>query len=234
MGGYPRRLGLLPSDKRSNPAAPPPSEPQGSCCDPLPPKRDPGPACTSHPCKPSAQVTKLHLCANQSRVRVQLHMLTRAVAGIQDLSSLTSHYERRRSSQDLLSLRSLCPDQQFRANPTVLPTRAPNHLCGRRCGNESTCSRRAFALETLPAEHRTALRRLERHGRFDAARRAFGARLRARKTSRSRSPTSLHAGPGPLGLTGLTALRVVLELLVEEKELFPGGEDKFTATICAG
>src|SRR5258705_13573935 len=134
-----------------------------------------------------------------------------------------------------LSVRSLCCDQQFCANPSVLRTCACNHLCGggRRC-NESPCSRRAVALEALPAKHRPPLRWLERHRRLDAARRAFGARLRARKTSRRGPGTSRQTGASPHGLARLTALRVVLELFVEEKELFPSGEDKFTATICAG
>jgi hypothetical protein len=39
---------------------------------------------------------------------------------------------------------------------------------------------------------------------------------------------------GALGLAGLTALRVVLELFVEEKELFAGGEDELTTTVYAG
>ena len=104
---------------------------------------------------------------------------------------------------------------------------------GRRC-NEIPCSRRAVPLEALPAKHRPPLRWLERHGRLDAARRAFGARLRSRKTSRRRPGTSRQTGASPLGLARLTALRVVRELFLEEKELFPRGEDKFTATICAG
>src|SRR5580700_7357295 len=124
---------------------------------------------------------------------------------------------------------SLC--NQLRANRGMFCTRTRNHICGGRSSNKSTCSRRAFALETLPAEHRAPLRRLERHRSFNAARRTFGARLGARKTSRSRPRTSLQAGAGPLRLTRLTALRVVLELFVEEKELFPGCENKFTATI---
>jgi hypothetical protein len=112
----------------------------------------------------------------------------------------------------------------------VLRTSACNHLCGGRRCNESPCSRRAVALEALPAKHRPPLRWLERHRRLDAARRAFGARLRARKTSRRRPRTGLQTGASPHGLARLTALRVVLELFVEEKELFPGGEDKITAT----
>jgi hypothetical protein len=35
----------------------------------------------------------------------------------------------------------------------------------------------------------------------------------------------------PFRLARFAPLRVVLELFVEEKELFPGGEDEFAATI---
>ena len=113
----------------------------------------------------------------------------------------------------------------------MLRTHACNHLCGGRRCDESPCSRRAVALEALPAKHRPPLRWLERHRRLDAARRAFGARLRTRKTSRRRLGTSLQTGASPLGLARLTALRVVRELFVEKKEVFPCGEDKITATI---
>jgi hypothetical protein len=37
-----------------------------------------------------------------------------------------------------------------------------------------------------------------------------------------------------LGLTGLAALGLVLELFVEEKELFPGGKNEVGAAVDAG
>jgi len=37
---------------------------------------------------------------------------------------------------------------------------------------------------------------------------------------------------GALGLARLAALGVVFELLIEEKELFAGGKDELSATIC--
>src|ERR1700743_3515073 len=103
----------------------------------------------------------------------------------------------------------------------MICTRAGHHVCRDRCSDKSTCRRHALALEALTAKHRPPLCGLERHRRLNAARRAFGARLRAPNTSRSRSRTSLQADTGSFGLTGLTALRVVLELFVEKKELFP-------------
>ena len=53
------------------------------------------------------------------------------------------------------------------------------------------------------------------------------------------SVREMPAAAGPLpgaapGLAGLTTLGVVLELLIQEEELFPGGEDKFAAAISAG
>src|ERR1700733_3730693 len=124
--------------------------------------------------------------------------------------------------------------QQFRADGRVLSTGSGNHLCGGRCSNESTCGRGALALEALPAKHGPPLGRLERNSCFNAARRTFGARLCTRKSSRSRPCARLEGGAGAFGLARLTAFRVVLELFVEEKELFPGGEDELTTTICAG
>src|SRR5215469_1371375 len=113
--------------------------------------------------------------------------------------------------------------------------RAPSdYLCGIGCGNKGTRCRRALALKALPAKYWPSLCRFERHSRLYAARRTFGACLRTRQTSCRRPRTRFQSGARPLGLTWFTALRVVLELLVEEKELFPGGEDKLTTTICAG
>jgi hypothetical protein len=92
--------------------------------------------------------------------------------------------------------------------------------------------RRALTLQALPARYGAPLCRFERHRRLYAARRTFGARLRARQTSCRRPSAWFQGRAGSLGLAWLAALRVVLELLVEEKELFPRGEDKLTTTIC--
>jgi hypothetical protein len=68
------------------------------------------------------------------------------------------------------------------------------------------------------------------------------AALRARGSSFDASvvvPIGTGSGSGSenghtLGLTGLTALGLVLELFVKEKELFPGGEDEVSAAVDAG
>jgi len=44
----------------------------------------------------------------------------------------------------------------------------------------------------------------------------------------------MRPGTRPSGLAWFAPLRIVLELFVEEKELFPSGEDKFTTTVCTG
>ena len=89
------------------------------------------------------------------------------------------------------------------------------------------------ALEALPAKYWPTLRWLKRHRRLDTACRAISGRLCARKTSCRRPGTILQTYAGPIELARPATLRGVLELLLKEKELFPSGEDKFTATICA-
>ena len=110
----------------------------------------------------------------------------------------------------------------------MLPT---DHRRSGRRRNKSAGSRSPLALKALTAKHWPPLRRLERNGRLDATLRTFGARLGARKPSRSWPRAGLQSSASPLGLARLTAFRVVLELLVEKKELFPSGEDEFTTTI---
>src|ERR1700736_3873454 len=97
---------------------------------------------------------------------------------------------------------------------------------GRRCGARAG-SASPLCLEALTAEHGAALGRLEGNGRLDAALRAAGTRLRARQAGRCRTAARARSGanPGTLRLAGLAAFGVVLELLVKEEELFPGGED---------
>ena len=82
----------------------------------------------------------------------------------------------------------------------------------RSCGRDSL-----FALEALPAKDGAPLGWLEGDGGLDAALGALGAGLGARKPGCRWSGTSSGRGACPCRLTGLTALRVVLELLVEEK-----------------
>jgi hypothetical protein len=45
-------------------------------------------------------------------------------------------------------------------------------------------------------------------------------------------PADLRTRAGPLRLARLAPFRVVLKLFVEKEELFAGGEDKFSATVC--
>jgi hypothetical protein len=78
------------------------------------------------------------------------------------------------------------------------------------------------------------LRWFERHRRLDAAHCAVGTRLGARKTSRRSGTCRLKTDASPIEPALLTALWVVLKLFVEEKDLFPSSEDKFTTTTCAG
>jgi len=87
---------------------------------------------------------------------------------------------------------------------------------------------RLALLETLPAIHRAALRRLERYSSFTltagANRLGFDPLVIApalRQTKRL----------GALTLAAFTAFRFVLELLIVEEELFPSSEDEVGATI---
>ena len=93
---------------------------------------------------------------------------------------------------------------------------------------------RPLVLEALPAQHRSALGRLERHCRGNAALRTLCPRLGARNPRRRRTTArSRICACRPPGLARLTAFGVVLEILVYEKQLFPSGEDKLTTAIDA-
>ena len=108
---------------------------------------------------------------------------------------------------------------------------------GSRCcrGADDRCSDiGALCLETLAAEHRTPLRRLERNSCLDAARGAMSPRLRSRDAGRCRAGASVHARAGAPTLARLAPLWVVLELFIEEEELFAGSKDKVAATVDAG
>src|ERR1700683_3065985 len=80
-----------------------------------------------------------------------------------------------------------------------------------------------FLLETTAAKNRTALGGLEGDGGFRSALRAHSTRLR---TGGARAGSAF-------GLALLTAFRIVLELFVEEEELFSGCEDKIGPAVGA-
>ena len=82
----------------------------------------------------------------------------------------------------------------------------------------------ASLLEALAAEHRTALRGLERDCGFLAASRAVRTGFYlvvGRRSARSYAERAL-----PLGFAGFAALRFVFELLVVEEQLFASREEK--------
>ena len=108
-------------------------------------------------------------------------------------------------------------------------TRSRDNLLGdyRRTGDGP------LRLKALPAENRPTLGRLKRNGRLHPTCRAVGARLRSRKARRRRSASSTRRNAGTARFAGLTALGVVLELLVKEKQLFPGGKDELPTTVIA-
>jgi hypothetical protein len=83
--------------------------------------------------------------------------------------------------------------------------------------------RDASLLETLPAQNRAPLRRLEGYGCFRAAGGTIGSRL---------CPNS-GASRSPLGLAQFAPLGVILELLVVEEKLFTGSKYKIAAAIAA-
>jgi hypothetical protein len=89
-------------------------------------------------------------------------------------------------------------------------------------------------LETLTAEYRPSLSRLEGNRRLDAALGTLSARLCAGQYRRGRIRPRAQGSTCPLELAGFAALGVILELFVEKEKLFAGGEYKFTTTICAG
>jgi hypothetical protein len=81
-------------------------------------------------------------------------------------------------------------------------------------------------LEAFLAEDRAPLCRTERHGCVFAARGTGGLGFDATIHRRTRcDPVS------PLGLTGLAALGLVLELLVGEEELFAGCPNEFGSAV---
>ena len=92
----------------------------------------------------------------------------------------------------------------------------------------------AFGLKTLSTEHGAALSWLEWHGGLDATLGAVGTGFGAAEAGCGGTVSGRRCGVGAFGFAGFTTFGVVFELLVEEEELFPGGEDKFAATVDAG
>jgi hypothetical protein len=105
---------------------------------------------------------------------------------------------------------------------------------GDQFGSCSRDSRSAFALEALAAEDGTSLCGFKGYGCLDTAFGAMSASLSAGEASRSRTRTRAHACTGAFGLARFASLGVVLELFVEEKELFAGSEDELSTAICTG
>jgi hypothetical protein len=88
--------------------------------------------------------------------------------------------------------------------------------------------------ETFAAEDGTSLRWAKRDGSVLAALGAGGARFDARVVLRGARRWHGSEDGRSLGLAGLTALGLVLESLVVEKQLFPGGKDEIGAAVDAG
>jgi len=136
-------------------------------------------------------------------------------------------------SQKPLCLRRVCCSQQFCTHRISLSTGACcNHVGSRRRGHKSTRRWGTLGLEALPAKHRPSLCRLKRHRRLNAACRTFRPCLCPRNTCSRRTRTCLHTGACAFRLARFAPLRIVLKLFVEEKKLFPSGENELTATIC--
>ena len=87
------------------------------------------------------------------------------------------------------------------------------------------CSQRPSLLEALPAKHRAPLGRPERNRSFLPALRTGGFRFRPHLPA--------TAAFGPLRFAAFTSLWFVLEALVREEHLFPGGKYKFGTALRA-
>lgn len=112
--------------------------------------------------------------------------------------------------------------------------RTGHKLCRGRRGGGTRSRSPLLDLEALATEDGSSLSWLEGNSRLNAAIRAFRTGLGAREASRSWTGAWAQTDTRAFGFAGLTAFRVVLELFVEEKKLFAGGEDELTATVCAG
>src|SRR5207302_2849861 len=91
--------------------------------------------------------------------------------------------------------------------------------------------RLALVLEALAAEHRATLGRLKRNGGRDAALGTLRPRLHTRDACGGGvAGVGARSHGASARLAGLAALGVVFELLVQEEQLFPGGEYELAAT----
>src|SRR5579863_7174204 len=119
----------------------------------------------------------------------------------------------------------------------MLPQASPTHTPAIARANETQLCHSGGGgcpprLETFPAEDGAALRGAERDGGFFSAARAGGLSLDlgvAVVLSQRWRNRAEHRDP--FGLAGFATLGLVLELLVVEEKLFPGGEHKITPTI---
>jgi hypothetical protein len=96
-----------------------------------------------------------------------------------------------------------------------------------RSRSEAASSREFPLLEALLAEHRPPLGRTERNSRVFPARRASGLCLDAISKWRRARGCAIR----PLRLACLAALRLVLELLVSEKQLLARCPDELSSAI---
>jgi hypothetical protein len=88
--------------------------------------------------------------------------------------------------------------------------------------------------KAFPAKNRPPLGWSEGDGGFFAALGAGGASFDARKVVRVAHGWWGAQDGDALGLAGFTALGLVLELFVVEKQLFSGGKDEVSAAVDAG
>ena len=91
-----------------------------------------------------------------------------------------------------------------------------------------------FLIEAFPANNRPTLGGAEWHCSVLAALGAGGSGLHARVVASVAGIGGGREHGHALGLTGFTALGLVLKLLVMEKQLFPGRKDKLAAAVDAG
>jgi len=95
---------------------------------------------------------------------------------------------------------------------------------------ESSTERRPFLVKAFAAQHWTPLRWPERNRGLLSAVRTVGFGLNPVVTVSGRRSAQ---GRDPLGLAGFATLGCVLELLVVEEQLLPGGEDKLRPAVNA-
>ena len=99
----------------------------------------------------------------------------------------------------------------------------------REGGLNAARARKLPRLETFAAKYRTSLGGTERYGRFFSASRTVGGRFHAFPSDRG---TRRRAGCS-FGLARFASLRLVLEILVGEEELFTSSPNELGAAIYA-